>query len=110
MDIFTQRTIHVVLPIKTPILRQEKPNLTGSLGEQIRTVRQIDGMTWDQLSKATSIPIHWLGAWERDRSRPTAAEWQMVKNFLVNQNNRGNKTTITGAPILPDNAQFLPIQ
>ncbi|HUB87286.1 MAG TPA: helix-turn-helix transcriptional regulator [Verrucomicrobiae bacterium] len=110
MNIFTQRTIHVVLRIKTPILSRERPNLAGNLGEQIRTARQTDGMTRDELSKTTGIPVDWLGRWERDRSRPIAAEWQMVKNFLANQNNCGNKTTITGAPALPDIAQFLPVR
>jgi hypothetical protein len=72
---FTQRTIHVILPNKTEVLRHEKHFPTGTLGDLIRTRRIEAGLTREQLSEATGIPIYWLGRWERDRSFPNQTEW-----------------------------------
>lgn len=75
---FTQRTIHVVLPIKAEVLRHEKLNPTGTLGDAIRAARLQAGLTREQLSEATGIPIYWLGRWERERSSPTETQWQIL--------------------------------
>jgi DNA-binding transcriptional regulator YiaG len=79
---FTQRTIHIVLPIKPPILRHEKPNPTGTLGDAIRAARKQAGLTREKLSKIASIPIYWLGRWERDRSEPSPKQWIKLKAAL----------------------------
>jgi DNA-binding transcriptional regulator YiaG len=79
---FTQRTIHVVLPIKPSILRHEKSFPTGTAGDLIRARRIATGLTREQLSKATGIPLHWLGRWERDRALPSETEWQVLSSVL----------------------------
>jgi DNA-binding transcriptional regulator YiaG len=79
---FTQRTLHVVLPNKTQVLRHEKHFPTGTPGDLIRARREEAGLTREQLSRATGIPIHWLGRWERDRSFPNQAEWISLGKIL----------------------------
>jgi hypothetical protein len=42
---FTQRTIHVVLPNKTEVLRHDKPTPTGTPDDLIRVRRKEAGLT-----------------------------------------------------------------
>jgi hypothetical protein len=67
---FTRRTLHVILVNKPVILKHEKPNPTGMVGEAIGLAREQAGLTREQLSKASDVPGHWLGRRERDRSFP----------------------------------------
>jgi len=78
----TQRTIHVVIPNKPPVLGHEKQILTGTAGDTIRLAREQAGLTREQLSKAVGIPVYWLGRWERDRALPTPAEWAVLSGIL----------------------------
>ena len=78
---FTQRTIHVVLANKPEVLRHEKPNPTGTIGDAIRAARLKAGLTREQLSAATGLPLYWLGRWERDRAIPTEAAWQILSKI-----------------------------
>jgi hypothetical protein len=66
--IITQRTIHVVLPIKPLILRHEKPFPASikAVGGLLTARRKEAGITREILSKTAGIPLHWLGRWERD--------------------------------------------
>jgi DNA-binding transcriptional regulator YiaG len=79
---FTQRTIHIVLPIKAPVAQHKKPFPTGTLGDLIRAQRIKAGLTQRQLSTASGIPRYWLGRWERDRSFPNQAELIMLGKVL----------------------------
>ena len=78
----TRRTIHVVLPVKPSILRQEKQNPTGTVGDSIRVARKQAGMTQERLAQAAGISRYWLGRWERDRSLPSDAQWQVLATVL----------------------------
>jgi transcriptional regulator with XRE-family HTH domain len=71
------------LPIKAPFARHEKPFPTGTLGDLIRTRRQEAGLTREQLSQATGIPIYCLGRWERDRSTPSHTDWIKLTGILL---------------------------
>jgi len=80
---FTQRSIHVVLQIKSNDLGHEKPFPTGTVGDLLRERRQVAGLTRQQLSQATGIPLCWLGRRERDRSFPSEAEWSRFSVVLA---------------------------
>ncbi len=43
-----------------------------------RTSRLQAGLTRDQLAEATSLPLYWLGHWERGRAIPTETELQKL--------------------------------
>jgi len=79
---FTQRTIRVVLPNKTEELRHDKPFPTGTIGDRIRAQRTSAGMTREQLSQVTGIPVYWLGRWERDRSIPNRKQLSILSAIL----------------------------
>jgi DNA-binding transcriptional regulator YiaG len=79
---FTQRTIHVDLPIKASVAQYKKPFPTGTVGDLIRARREEAGLTRRQLSAATGIPLYWLGRWERDRSFPNEMEWIKLGKVL----------------------------
>ena len=68
--------------MKAEVLRHEKLNPTGTLGDVIRAARLQAGLTREQLSEATGIPKHWLGRWERNRSLPSEDQWQALKTIL----------------------------
>jgi DNA-binding transcriptional regulator YiaG len=78
----TQRTIHVVLPIKSAILKHGKPNLTGTVGSSIRFARKQVCLTQEQLAQTTGISRYWLGRWERNRALPNQAEWEKLSMSL----------------------------
>jgi DNA-binding transcriptional regulator YiaG len=80
--IITQRTIHVVLPNKTEVLRHEKYFPTGTLGDLIRARRKEAGLTRGIFSKTTGISLRRLGRWERDRAMPSPAEWSKLGEVL----------------------------
>jgi DNA-binding transcriptional regulator YiaG len=82
--IITQRTIHIVLPNKTEVLRNEKPvpAIIKTVGDFIRARRKEAGLTREILSKTTGISLHWLGRWERDRAMPSPAEWSKLGEVL----------------------------
>jgi ribosome-binding protein aMBF1 (putative translation factor) len=79
---FTQRTIHVVLPIETRNRRRRKTIPTGTLGDAIRAARRQAGLTRQELAQATGTPLHWLGFWERDQIIPAQEEWPRLASFL----------------------------
>ena len=79
---FTQRTIHINLPIKPAVAQHIKHNPTGTLGDLIRSARKEASLTQKQLSQASGLPRYWLGRWERDRSFPNEAEWIMLGTIL----------------------------
>ena len=56
----TQRTIHIVLANKPPVLSHEKTILTGSVGDIIRAVRRHTGLTQEKLAELAGIQRHWL--------------------------------------------------
>jgi len=78
----TQRTIHVNLGMKPPVLAREKPNLTGTVGGSIRIARRQLDMTQEQLAQAAGISRYWLGRWERSRALPTEAQWLTLATVL----------------------------
>jgi hypothetical protein len=82
---FTQRTIHVVLPNKTEVLRHDRPTPTGTPGDLIRVRRKEAALTWEQLSKTTGIPIYWLGRWERDRRFQTRPNGGNFRDFGISR-------------------------
>jgi transcriptional regulator with XRE-family HTH domain len=53
-----------------------------SRGEKLRAARKEAGLTQEGLSKLTGIHRQWLGRWERNRSVPSAAEWQCLADSL----------------------------
>jgi DNA-binding transcriptional regulator YiaG len=80
---FTQRTIHVVLPIKPATLGHGKLNPASTLGDAIRAARHKANMTRQQLSVVTGIQIYWLGRWERDRLIPNELQWMKLGKILT---------------------------
>jgi ribosome-binding protein aMBF1 (putative translation factor) len=79
---FTQRTIHVALANKTPVLRYEKHILTGTVGDAIYAARKQAGMTQEQLAQAAGVSRYWLGRWERGRALPAPTEWNELSRIL----------------------------
>ena len=69
--------------MKAEVLRHEKLNPTGTLGDAIRAARLQAGLTREQLSEATGVPKHWLGRWERDRSIPSEDQWLKLSKILT---------------------------
>jgi DNA-binding transcriptional regulator YiaG len=79
---FTQRTIHVVLPIQTRNRRHRKTISTGTIGDAILAARKQADLTRGELAQATGIPLHCLGRWERDQALPAGEECGRLASFL----------------------------
>jgi len=64
-------------------MRRHEKHISGRVGDLIRAKRLKAGLTREQLSKVSGIPIYWLGRWERHRSLPDAAEWNNLSTVLT---------------------------
>jgi DNA-binding transcriptional regulator YiaG len=80
----TQRSIHVVLANKAPILKygNSLPAAVKTPGDLLVACRKEVGLTQEKLAEMTGIHRQWLGRWERGRALPSPVEWSKLAIVL----------------------------